>query len=686
MNKYVWRNIAVGVAMTALVACGGGGSSSESTSADPKTPSSNAISVFAGQLGGYGSANATGTSARFYSPNGVAVDSGGNVYVADAANFVIRKITPAGVVTTVAGAVGVPGWANGRGTAARFFTPVGIAVDGAGNLYVSDVQLQVIRKITPAGDVTTLAGTTWAQGSVDGTGAAARFYAPQGVGVDSSGNVYVNDYYTVRKITPAGVVTTLAGTSSIEGSADGTGAAARFGSQRGLAVDGAGNIYVADSQNQRIRKVTQAGVVTTLAAPAAGFGDPQGVTVDGNGNVYVADRVFCAVYKITSGGVVTTFAGTPATSGSVDGLGAAARFRGPLSLAADASGNIYVDDSYNNAIRKITPDGVVSTFAGKAVEGGAVDGAGAQASFKIPNSIAVDSSGNFYVADTGNAVIRKITSAGVVSTLAGTAGDKSGSKDGIGAAAAFSAPQGIATDLSGNVYVAEMGSNLIRKISPGGSVTTLAGGSGGQGGGSMDGAGTAAGFYHPDGLVTDAAGNIYVADTGNNTIRKITPAGVVTTLAGVAGSSGSTDGLGTAARFNRPTGLAMDVPGNLYVADASNHTIRKITLAGQVTTIAGKAGTAGLADGNGTAARFNSPLFLTVDASGNVYVADSLNYMIRKITPAGDVTTIAGTPGSAGVVPGALPGSLNQVFGITLGVDGALYVVSEYAVVRVALP
>lgn len=702
MNKRVWRNFAVGMATTALVACGGGGggsagsSSSGGTSGNPTVPVSTAISVFAGQLGGDGTANATGTSARFEYPYGIAVDNAGNAYVADTLNKVIRKITPGGAVTTLAGSFGLPGSADGNGTAARFNLPYGIAVDGSGNVYVADTSNHTIRKITPAGDVTTLAGTAGVSGVADGTGAAARFYDPVGVAVDGSGNVYVSDSanHAIRKITAAGVVTTFAGTASfVGGSTDGTGAAASFGFLGGLALDGAGNLYVADKGNRVIRKITPAAVVTTLAGAvnmggskdgagtSATFLYPWGMAVDGNGNVYVGDTDNDTIRKITSGGVVSTFAGTAESVGSADGAGAAARFNAPAAVATDHNGNVYVVDTGNHAIRKITPAGVVSTFAGKAAMGGAVDGAGTQASFKVPKGIAVDSTGNFYVADSANNTIRKITPAGVVSTLAGTTGTVSASKDGTGAAAAFFTPQGMATDLSGNVYVAETGSNLIRKISPGGVVTTLAGNSAG---GSANGTGVAASFSAPGGLVTDAAGNVYVADTGNNSIRKITPAGVVTTLAG--GGVGSGDGVGVAAGFNGPTGLAIDGSGNLYVADAYNRTIRKVTPAGQVTTLAGTAGAPGYADGIGAAARFNRPLFLTLDASGNLYVADNLGCTIRKITPAGEVTTVAGTPGSAGVIPGALPGSLNRVFGITLGVDGALYVVSEYAVIKITLP
>jgi sugar lactone lactonase YvrE len=292
----------------------------------------------------------------------VAVDGAGNVYVADFNNSLIRKITPAGVVTTLAGAAGQTGGADGKGAAARFNYPEGVALDKAGNLYVADTGNDAIRKITPSGVVTTLAGTAGQSGSADGTGAAARFTTPIGIGLDSAGNVYVTAR-NLRKITPSGVVTTLAGTLQ-RGSANGTGSAAQFSGPAGLVVDSAGNIYVADALNDEIRKVTPAGVVTTLAGTAnqsgsadgtraaAQFNAPCGIALDGAGNFYVADTNNDTIRRITAAGVVTTLAGTAGQGGSADGKGGAALFNGPFGLALDGAGNLYVGDTSNNTVRK----------------------------------------------------------------------------------------------------------------------------------------------------------------------------------------------------------------------------------------------------------------------------------------------------------------------------------------------
>ncbi len=360
---------------------------------------------------------------------------------------------------------------------------------------------------------------------------------------------------------------------------------------------------------------------------------------------------------------VTALAGQPGVRGYLDGTGAAAQFYAPAGLAVDSAGNLFVADSNNCTIRKITPAGVVTLFAGgpfdtlaHRIVSGAADGTGTNARFYFgsysstdgtpfgpppmdppqPGSItmAIDNSGNLYVADTANVTIRKVTPAGVVTTLAGSP-NSMGSTDGVGGNALFYAPIAIAIDGSGNLFVADRGT--IRKITPAGVVSTFAGQSGALPG-SADGVGTNATFDNIRGIAADNSGNVYVADSDNQTIRKISPAGVVTTFAGVVGKSGSSDGIGTTARFNNPTGLAVDSSGNLYVADTNNGTIRKITPNGVVSTLAGLAGSSGSADGTGNAARFYAQYGLTVDSAGNVYVSDTNNNTIRKGVPVSNAT------------------------------------------------
>lgn len=319
------------------------------------------VSTVAGSSRGH--VDGTGTNAKFDSPRGICADSEGNLYVSDHYNHLIRKITPAGVVTTLAGST--RGYADGSGTAAQFWYPHGICTDAQNNIYVADMGNQRIRKITPAGQVSTFAGIS-PEGYVDGNAGSARFFGPEDVCSDAQGNIYVADAnnYKVRKITQAGQVSTVAG--STYGYVDGTGMAAQFYTPRGLFCDASGNLFVADYFNTKIRKITPAGVVTTVAG---------------------------------------------STQGHVDGTGISAKFDGPKGMWGDPQGNIYVSDDRNNTIRRITPAGVVSTFTGnhQVISGGDQDGAPGVALFRTPSDICGDAQGNLYIADFNNHRIRKIS-------------------------------------------------------------------------------------------------------------------------------------------------------------------------------------------------------------------------------------------------------------------------------------
>ena len=562
------------------------------------------------------------------------------------------------MVTTIAGLATNAGSADGLGSAAQFHGPAAVAVDSATNVYVADFKNDTIRKITPVGTnwvVSTIAGSAGSTGSMDGTNGTARFDGPAGVTVDSARQClcggYLND--TIRKLTLVGtnwVVRTIAGLAGNIGSTDGTNGVARFYEPDGIAVDSATNLYVVDTSNDTVRKLTPAGtnwIVTTWAGvvltPAfvdgtgtnAYFGAPEGVAAGPEGYVYVADTLNDAIRKITSAGVVSTLAGGGSV-GSADGTGGAARFWSPEGVAMDGNGNIYVADEVNCTIRQITSAGLVSTMAGLAEVSGTNDGPGSYALFSGPGGVAVDSAGNVYVADTYNHTIRKITPAGIVSTIAGKAGTV-GSADGTNSAARFNYPGGIAVDSATNLYVADTDNDTIRKMTLAGTnwvVRTIAGLAGTNG--FTDGTGTNAHFNKPGGIVVDSATNLYVADFTNDTIRKITLVGTnwaVSTIAGQAMVQGSADGSGTNAQFYKPNGIALDSAGNLYVADTYNNTIRKMTPVGTnwvVSTIGGVAGTFGSADGAGSAALFDLPYGLAVDNAGIIYVADTYNNTIRK--------------------------------------------------------
>ncbi len=357
-----------------------------------------------------------------------------------------------------------------------------------------------------------------------------------------------------------------------------------------------------------------------------------------------------ATLTVNIGTIITTIAGSPGVSSTVDGTGAAASFSNPYSIAVDAAGNFYVADPAAHVIRKITSAGVVTTFAGTAGSAGSADGVGAAARFNGPQGVAVDGSGNIYVADTNNHTIRGISQSGNVLTLAGTPGTV-GSADGIGAAARFNYPYGLTIDNFGTIYVSDTFNHLIRRVALNGTVSTMAGTAGVRG--TTDGTGTAARFAYPTGIAVDAQSFVYVADSQNGTVRKINQGNTVSTYAGTAGSFGTADGAAlTVARFNQPNGVAVDSTGVVYVADTFSHTIRRITTAGDVGTLAGLAGSIGSNDGTGSAARFNQPNGIAVDSAGNVYIADTQNRTIRR-SGATTAPTIVTQPINASAAPGS---------------------------------
>jgi len=667
---------------------------------------------FAGLPGYSGYADGLGGDARFAGPQGVAVDSLGNVYVSDTGNSVIRKITPGGLVTTLAGNPGHAGYAAGVGTGAQFNQPHGLAVDAAFNVYVTDNQNSLLRMIT---------------NGTGGVGAFASFSSPSGVTLDASGDWFVaaSGASYIAEISAAGVLSTYAGVPDTynRGALDGVGSFARFSTPQGAAVDGVGNLYVADTGNHTIRLVTPDRRVRTIGGQAGqpGFADgigsvarfntPNAVKVDSHGNVLVADfyngairlgnlpppssalPVFLAQppnQSVTAGYSTVTFSaeaegpgplsyrwtfnGSPipgATNavltvtnvlagnaglyavtvsnlnGSITSSNAvltvapgftwttlATTLVRPQGVAVDAAGNIYSVGYYFDMLQDIVPGGagwtVVNVAGGVS---GYADGLGGDARFGSTQSAAVDSAGNVYVSDPGNQVIRKVTPAGLVTTLAGSPGN-AGYANGTNSGARFNQPAGLTVDAAGNVYVADNQNSAIRKITPLGVVTTVGN------------------FQWPNDVAVDGYGNLFVAYAGN-AIGEITAAGLTSTYAG--GNSGSADGVGQYATFNHCQGVAVDGAGNVYVADYGNDLIRMITPDRTVRTIGGLAGQSGLVDGIGPVARFNNPYALKVDSHGNVLVADFSNGSLRLGSlppPATSAPVLLAQPRSQSVVAG----------------------------------
>ncbi|HZR21506.1 MAG TPA: hypothetical protein VFE51_29765 [Verrucomicrobiae bacterium] len=648
---------------------------------------------------GYGSNDGSGDYVQFHEPGAVAFGSSGELFIADSYNHTIRRVSSDGVVSTFAGLAWVSGTNDGVGALARFNLPFGLAADETGNVFVADFGNQTIRMLSSNGMVCTIAGLPGVAGFADGTNQEARFNGPISVAVDQVGNLYVADYWNnlIREIARDGtnwIVTTIAGSVSSYGSDDGTNGSAHFYWPHGVAVDVAGNIYVADTFNSTIRRAVHLGtnwIVTTLAGTprvigvsdgtnsAARFDFPRGLTVSTNGTIFVADSDASTVRSISQVGndwVVGTVAGDH-SNGSRDGTNLNTQFNEPSGITVSKAGTLFVADTDNNLIRTITNLGtnwVVRTFVGS-TNGPMPDGVGPLARFSKPSGVTVDVLGNVYVADTYDCAIRKIDPTEAVSTLAGFGG--CALVDGTNTDAQFNYPWGIAVDRNGTLFIADSYNNRVRQILRSGSkwVTTIV----------TDPINQQIPIATPEAIAVGNRGELYVANT---MIWKLTPVGSnwdITNVAGQAGSTGSTDGTNSNARFSVVFGIAVDSSGTLFVADTLNHTIRSIVSIGLdwiVTTIAGLAGNSGSSDGTNSDARFNLPAGIVVGSTGELYVADSGNNTIRRLKRQGTdwiVDTIGGVAGNTGNADGTgAMARFNFPFGLAIDTTGGLYVADSF--------
>jgi uncharacterized protein (TIGR03437 family) len=589
-------------------------------------------------------------AAVFSQTQGIAVYKGA-IYVADARDNRIRKITPDGNIQTIAG-TGTAGFSGdgGPADAAMVDHPYGLAVDAAGNLFIADLGNARIRKISLNGTIQTVAGGGLIPAGTNGDtnpALSVQLMQPRNIALDPDGSLYISDFaaHRVYRLSAGGTLTTLAGTGNAGFTGDGVSAVmAQLNSPAGIASDTIGNVFICDSGNNRIRKVNRGviGTVYTIAGPTGialslsgtmyiaaanyfgtqfrsipGISSPQDVALDSSGNAYATSSQ--VIRKIAADGNVSVIAGgaTARYFGGDNGPATSARLHAPTGIAVDELGNWYVADSMNNRIRKITSGGGITTFAGTGDAGSGGDGGpAALAQLSGPRSVALDSQHNLYVADTGNNRTRKITPDGKIASFAG----------------GFNAPEYLTMTSDGILYVADTGNNRAVKVLPSGSTSIVAQ------------------VLKPSSLVIDPSGNVYVTELTR--ISRITQTGIVTTVL---------DGL------NSPRGLVLTADGDLLFAEMGSNSIRLLTSAGVLSTIAGTGLAGSLGDGGlALSAQLNAPADLVADLSGKIWVADSGNNRIRTLTPdsVGSILGGATMVNAASVAIGAIaPGEIVSIFG-----------------------
>ena len=631
-------------------------------------------------------------------PSGLAFDDEGHLYITEHNRHVVWKLDDSGVLTRVAGNGGVlPGPPGMLATETPLGDLGGVVIDHDGHLHIAGFGR--ISTVDPEGVLRVEVGTGIPGSSGDGGPAnEARVGQVTGLAVGPSNELYIAEVYRVRRVDSNGTISTVAGNSFRPGfSGDGGPATdARLGGVFGLAVDSSGNLFLADVGNRRVRKVGTDGVITTVAgsgepgvggdggpAAEAQLGFVSGLAVDDSGNLYIADLGHNRVRRVDAEGIISTVAGDGRGGYNGDGIPATeAHLLHPRGLAVDRSGNLYIADAFNHRVRRVDSMGMIATVVGIGDWGFEGEGGPAlEANLRRPEPLAVDALDNLYVGDGLNHRVRKVDSTGAITTVAGS-GDWGFDGDGGPALSArLSIPKGLVVDGYGNLYITNEDDHRVRMVNASGVITTVAGaheaGFGGDGG-----LATRAKLSAPVGLAMDLRGNLYIADRDNHRVRMVNPAGVITTVAGTGQiGPGGDGGPATMAPVGLPADVAVDAFGNLFISQRLG-VVRKVDPAGVITTVAGQLLRYGRSGDGGpaTEARLYIPSSIDVDMFGNLYIADVFNRVVRRVDSAGTITTVAGTgtSGSGGDGGPAIEAQFTEPISVATDSRGNVYVADDW--------
>jgi hypothetical protein len=595
-----------------------------------------------------------------------ATDGAGNLFIADFGNHVVRKVGTNGVATVVAGN-GSASFSGdgGAATNAGLNYPINVIVDPVGNLFIADSSNNRIRKVDTNGVISTVAGNgtipNFLNPQVGDNGAAtnAEIYNPEGICLDTNGNLFIADTFDqrIRKVATNGIITTVAGSGTggyggDNGSA--TSGTAKINNPTGVVVDSTNNLYIADSGNHRIRKVSASGLITTVAgtgtagysgdggaATSAKINTPFGVALDAAHNLFIVDYGNFCIRKITNN-IITTVAGNGTNGYAGDGgLSTNANLSFLQNVSVDKSGNLFIADAGNNRIRKAGTNGIITTVTGRNLNDGDF---ATNATLYHAYGTAFDAVGNLYIADGGNNRIRKVDTNGVISTVAGSGTPAFSGDGGAATNASLNEPFNIALDAWGNLFIPDFNNYRIRKVDTNGFISTVAG-TGSRGYSGDGGPATNAQIGWVYGLAVDAVGNYFIPDVTYNRVRKVDTNGYISTVAGTGSTHGFSGdgGAATNANISSPESVALDAVGNLYLADSSNYRIRKVNTNGIINTVAGNGSFTNSGDGGAaTNASFAPPWAITLDSTGNLFITDPLNARVRKVGTNGIITTVAG--------------------------------------------